>query len=806
MKADTHDLQHVFQGDRRFIIPVYQRPYVWDRERQWEPLWEDVEATAIRLAQARNDAHQRDKPGTEADKAAPPHFLGAIVLEQLPHAMGEVEVRSVVDGQQRLTTVQLLLHGVLDALTAVQADARLIARLRKLIRNDAEILTGDALYKVWPRPADQTAYLKAVALDAPVAADSRFAAARDHFASAALDFLKDDNVPDDPYAEGPPVERRASLLVATVLGLVKLVVIDLEDVDDAQVIFEALNARNTPLSATDLVKNLLFMRAQAEHADAEDLYQSVWARFDADDEWWRGQVGVGHAQRARQDWLLGDWLIAQLGRVINVGRLYGEFRRWLDVTGVKPRDALDTLSRYADAYEVFSGRREGASPHELRAFQTIQRMNITAATPVLLWLLVQPPDELDPAERERAVQAIESYVVRRMAIKAQTRAYGHAFADVLRTAQEASSHPGDAVVDALVAAPHGYTWPSDEEVAREFESARYYGAGGINQGRLRLILGAIDQRVQSLDRKGEPADVAYDKLQIEHIIPRSWRKHWPVSATNENERLVKEQERAAHVHRLGNLTLTSGPLNASLSNNPWETKKTDLRKHTHLRLNALLIDQSEWGEVQIRERGRWLASHFVKIWGPPPASAVQLPKQENASDVLAPQEAALAEVPLTAAETKVVQPAELSSTDLRYRDFWSRFLAEIRLHRPEWSGAEIAPAASWFSMASGRTHAAYVVSFGRRGFLSELALQHPDPDVNTRRLSAFVLHRDEMESAAGCELLFEPMDGRKQTRIALTREADFGDTAEWEGYINWLIESQTRIRRAVEAAGGIPNA
>jgi uncharacterized protein with ParB-like and HNH nuclease domain len=75
--------------------------------------------------------------------------------------------------------------------------------------------------------------------------------------------------------------------VATLLGHVKLVVIDLEDVDDAQVIFEALNARNTPLSATDLVKNLLFMRAQAQHHDPQELYDRVWSRFDRDDNWWR---------------------------------------------------------------------------------------------------------------------------------------------------------------------------------------------------------------------------------------------------------------------------------------------------------------------------------------------------------------------------------------------------------------------------------------------------------------------------------------------------------------------------------------
>ena len=91
--------------------------------------------------------------------------------------------------------------------------------------------------------------------DPPAEHDSTFAAARVYFAEAAKGFLKDQDIPEDPSARGESVERRASLLVSTLLGLVKLVIIDLDDVGDAQVIFEALNARNTPLSATDLVKN-----------------------------------------------------------------------------------------------------------------------------------------------------------------------------------------------------------------------------------------------------------------------------------------------------------------------------------------------------------------------------------------------------------------------------------------------------------------------------------------------------------------------------------------------------------------------
>ena len=621
MKADTRTLKQVLQGDRRFVIPVYQRPYVWTRERQWEPLWSDVESTAVRLAEARRVMHENERPASMADSKAPPHFLGAIVVEQHPTSTTEIKTRLVVDGQQRLITLQLLLMGTLDALRGAAVDKRQVAQLRKLTRNDDEIWSGDDLRKVWPRPADRKKFQRAVASDPPPGDDSVFADARKFFSSEARGFLEDKGLPEDPYAEGGSVRRRASLLVSTLLGLVKLVVIDLEDVDDAQVIFEALNARNTPLSATDLVKNLLFMRAQAKGHNPERLYEEVWARFDEADRWWREYAGAGHARRARQDWLVGDWLIAQLGRVINVGRLYGEFRDWLDSSGTSAFDALKTLNLYADAYEKLHARADGTTSEERRSFHHINLLNVTVATPVLLWLLTQSEEKLPIEDRELAFQAIESFVIRRMAIKAQTRAYGQAFADVLRAAQQADSHPAKAIVEALRQGPHGYPWPSDDDLVAQFQTSPYYGYGGIAQYRLRLLLGAVDAKLQMEADRSEPAMIEYDELQVEHLIPISWNKHWPVDASDPNERIVREQEREAHIHRIGNLTLVRGRLNQDLGRYPWEDKRGQLEEHSILRLNALLCQKDEWDEGAIRHRGEWLAGEVASIWPGPNSSA-----------------------------------------------------------------------------------------------------------------------------------------------------------------------------------------
>ncbi len=616
VRAETRTIQGILHGDRRFVIPVYQRPYVWQQDRQWEPLWDDLEATVVRLHEVRESASNKGEDPAKADAAAAPHFLGAIVIEQSPTKTGDIETRLVVDGQQRLTTLQLLLRGVLDALEAQAAPKPLQAKLRKAILNDEEVVDAVHLLKLAPRPAEQADFEVAMATTTPPAVSSRFAAARCFFAAATKDFLLSSAVAGQPQDGTAAVAHRADLLVSTLLNLMKLVVIDLEDVDDAQVIFEALNARNTPLSATDLVKNLLFLRAQAQHQNAQDLYDQFWKRFDDHREWWTEAVGIGHAQRARQDWLLGDWLIAERGRVISIGRLYGEFRSWLDESGTKPFDALATLGQYAHAYEMLHGRRPGASPREVNAFQRIESLNITVATPLLLWLLTRPGDELPKTDRERAFRAVESFIVRRMAVKYQTRAYAQAFADVLRAARRAAS-PADGVIQALKSKPQQYTWPADEEIRSAFATGRYYGPGGVNRDRLRLLLSAVDRQLQDEAHKTEQVNIDYGGLQIEHVIPQGWRQYWPLAVVDPAERAIAEQDRDTPINRIGNLTLATAPLNNSMSNDPWASKRAELSKHSVLRLNSLLIQHDHWDEAAIDARSEWLADRVNQAWPGP---------------------------------------------------------------------------------------------------------------------------------------------------------------------------------------------
>jgi hypothetical protein len=604
MDANTYPLREILTQQRRYLIPTFQRDYEWTEDGQWELLYDDLEAVADRLEHARELALDRGESLVRAERDVAPHFLGAIVLDQLPSAAGGIDLRSVIDGQQRLTTLQLILRGLLDVLL-IEASSR-AEQVRALLENpDYVVREDDDRYKLWPRRHDRDAWRDVMSDDGTSdgTRTNRYAQARAYFATRTRTAL------DESSAE------RLDVLVDAALSLFKVVVIDLEDNDDAQIIFEVLNGRQTPLSATDLVKNLLFLRAElADESELENLYDLHWAPFD--DDWWKKVVGRGHAARGRRDILLSSWLAAASMREPNVGRLYSETRNYVEETGRAIPDLLAELASYRRAYESVYGRSPARGRRVLTAYNRVDLLGVTTALPLLLWLETLSTELLSTDEHERAVMAIESWIVRRMITGAQTRGYAKVFVDVLAAAKEApDGTTGAAVVQALLKLEDTMTWPSDQDVSDAFLGRRFYGQ--LAQERVRMLLGAIDEQLQGDQLKGEQASFDYTKLQIEHIMPQSWQQHWSLEVDELAARELAEQRRRAAVDRIGNLTLITAPLNQSVSNGPWQTKREGLRQHSQLILNSVVVDYDDWNEGRIDERARALSGVACRVWPRP---------------------------------------------------------------------------------------------------------------------------------------------------------------------------------------------
>ena len=241
MHTDILSPKDLFQKDVRYTIPPFQRPYVWTQDDQWEPLWEDVRSVAENyldeLKRSGNDVIQ-------AEDQTGPHFLGAVVVKQVPTAARDIDQREVIDGQQRVTTLQLLLDAIQHVYESSKEQYIKTAsrRLSRLVTNDELVVGEDSnhVFKLWPTRSDREAFRHA--MDNGLAVDdfekSLLVQAHEFFKLQVEKWLE----------EGPgSMEARVDALETAATTMLQMVVIDLGSQDDPSLIFETLNARGTPL-------------------------------------------------------------------------------------------------------------------------------------------------------------------------------------------------------------------------------------------------------------------------------------------------------------------------------------------------------------------------------------------------------------------------------------------------------------------------------------------------------------------------------------------------------------------------------
>ena len=601
---DTNVLtpRSLFQKEICYVIPEFQRSYVWEGDDRWGPLWEDVQNTADRYLE-NLDLH-KDK--AKAERQTNPHFLGAVVVKQERTATEEIEQRIVVDGQQRITTIQLLLAAVKEV--CQEAEKPIASkRLLKLVKNDESIYIGDNVYKLCPSLGDKTPFQQAI--DAVSDADNRdaplVAQAYDYFRVQAAEWVRRD---------GPEqVGRRMEALEAAVTSLVHMVVIDLGDMDDPHMIFETLNARGTPLRASDLVKNYVLRRLDGS------VQAGIWD--DLEDDWWRREIAQGRLVRPQIDVALHYWLTMREAKEVSASDLFAGFKRYADTAKSKDdlievvRDVKSVLGKYRDFQTS-----DRLSADNKRFRDRMQVMQMGVVTPVLLRLLASY-DQSDQRFTQ-ALYALESFMVRRMVCRMTTKDYNSMIQSLLRVLDADETSAADHVVAKFLKEQDAdaRVWPDDGEVRRAFQPQPIYRQ--LTRGRLRLVLEGIEESLMhggGAEREDAPAG-----LSIEHIMPQAWRANWPLDPSSADGEEA-EFERSRHLHTIGNLTLTKGRLNARLSNASWHSKRQTLHDHSVLFLNKELVGHETWDEQAIATRSEHLAGVFAKAWPGPDWSEWESP-------------------------------------------------------------------------------------------------------------------------------------------------------------------------------------
>ena len=558
MKATQKKLLDLLKGPKQFVVPIYQRTYSWTA-RQCDQLWRDVERVA-------------------ADDSTPTHFVGSVVYIEggLHGAAEEVPQFLIIDGQQRLTTVSLLLAALADAFEKLGEAAPLAPNKMRnyyLANADEE---GELRHKLRLTRGDHATLTKLLdGKPLPDRPSRRLVENHRLFADRLA-------APDaDP--------------VLIYRGLQKLVVVDLvleRDYDDPQLIFESLNSTGLDLTQADLIRNYVLMGLPP--ARQERLY---------DDHWFPMEQGFGRDAYAELfDRFMRDFLTlkSETRAIPNIRGVHDAFKAHARASTEGTDALVAEVHRYSKLFARAALGRE-TDPALKRAFADINALKVDVAYPFLLELLDdREAGKLSAADLLAILRLVEAYVFRRAACDIPTNTLNKTFAAFSKGLDK--SRYLDAARAKFLRLRGSTRFPGDEEFRLKLAAKDVYNL----RGRAYLL--------SKLENDGRKEPVPTDDYTIEHVIPQN-----PTLPKAWRDMLGPDWEavRGRHLHTLGNLTLTG--YNSELSDRPF-AKKRDMPggfADSPLRLNASLRKLEQFGEAELTARAAGLIESAVKVWPVP---------------------------------------------------------------------------------------------------------------------------------------------------------------------------------------------
>jgi hypothetical protein len=600
---------------QNFVVPLFQRRYVWKEDEQWEPLWNDVRRTA---------ELRRTSPHLD-----PRHFLGAIVLQAQGAESNAFTSWNVIDGQQRLTTLQLLTDAT-QALLAQAGLTKLANQLEGLTHNSADYVPdGQSPLKLRHLNHDRAAFDEVMTVEPPIDyaalehADSLIARAHRYFTSVVEAWLGP--------ATGPAFEERADELARVLREDLQMVTIELLASENSQEIFETLNARGTPLTAADLVRNFVFQQIEREGGDVELAHKNHWPFESA---FWSKEVSVGRYLISRSSLFINQWLVSRTGEEIGPQATFTRFRTFVDHNQLRVTELLPEIQQQANQYETWTLKASQKSGELTVTEMAVYRMaasGVELLKPLLIWLH-GPKRALSETTIASVVGSAESWLFRRQLLRLPGSDLGRIVSDLIaRHTATDDTELATAVSRYLSQLNVTSTyWPGDEEVRAALLVEQAYRR--FTRGRLRMFLEAIENAYRAetaqpqVERAGFP---------IEHILPQRWQESWPVEGP------LEALARQEHVHRLGNLTLLTTSLNSKVSNGPWPAKYKALLLHNTLKLTGRLIEITsgeDWNEELIDQRTMEMTNDLLAVWPVPNGhTGAVIDPQAKAGDWILPK-------------------------------------------------------------------------------------------------------------------------------------------------------------------------
>ena len=541
LQTEQTALTDLLRTNIQFQIPIYQRTYDWTRQNVRQ-LYDDI----VRAGGGEQDSY---------------HFIGAITCMILPKRIRDnVTQYQLIDGQQRITSLMLLLralrdvHGEKTQFSDAMIDERLF--------NTHEGKGGAYYHKMVMFDDDDRAFREIMG-GGTTAGSGNMAANAGHF----TEWLR--------TAEPDQVWYGIKSLSA--------VVIKLETKDDAQAIFESMNSTGLDLSETDMIQNYMLMAKEPD-----------WQKRIYEDYWRPMERRLGERDSREFDEFLRSYLMMRMKRSIPKRKIYAEFKEYM--SGRDREEEIRDIYRHSGYYAEILGvsSQFGSQFHNLkREIQNIRNQDTTVANPLLLKVLADCDDRTVSAEDAKAVLSLlDSYLLR--SYVCGTVKGGNKVLPKLISGIDPARYV-DSIEEALMGMPATARYPRDAMFRDHLERFPLYMS--------RAICKYVLVRLEEKSGRGR---LDPDSLEIEHIMPQTLTMEWKEDL---GERWEDTHER--YVHTIGNLTLTES--NQEMGNSRFSEKKATYES-SRLHMTRGLAKHDKWDEDEIRKRMMQLAEAATGLW------------------------------------------------------------------------------------------------------------------------------------------------------------------------------------------------
>lgn len=560
MKANDRILHQILEGEKQYVVPVFQRRYSWKRQ-QWEELWRDL----LNLLEGESEQSH--------------HFFGTFVCS-VEASPGEFPTYYIIDGQQRLSTVVIILSILRDITEDIDTD-ELSGRAEEKMENLQKEIEENYLihrfkdgwdrYRVISRAEDREILRDVIEGNSLQEGDG---------ITSAYDYYRG-KIQGEIEERGEGVLRD---LFNIIIKRLSLVMITLDEDENPFTIFETLNERGLPLEESDLIRNYIFMQLPQEEQDKfnEEKWRSFEEMFEETERY--EEINMTDFYR---DYLMRD------GDYVRKNEIYIQFK---ERTEQNPWDLIEELKDYAEYYTKIHRPEKVQEPEIKKNLKRINRLNVGTSYPLILHLFKKyDTRELSLEHFVRCLSVIESFVLRRSICELSSRSYNYWFPEAVRKI-------GEDTYPSLIKFLNEKGWPTDTELKESIIAFDIYVR---EHEKCRLILEELEK---SFEHK-EP--VQFSNLEIEHIMPQTIEENedgesWKEMLGEDWEHIHEEWQ-----HTIGNLTLTG--YNPELSTKKFTTKQEKLAE-SHLEMNNYFRELQEWNKSEIKARAEELADKIAEIW------------------------------------------------------------------------------------------------------------------------------------------------------------------------------------------------